>query len=131
MPWDPLSLAGKKTKNRQIKKMCANTPVNGRASKVSHAVLNVGPQSKNQIPGDATQRCPATPSRRMHMTKMEQIKPRLPMEAALKLRKCGVIKDKRKQSLKYGCRKTKGRKVNNGNHTSLQFREGASGNKQA
>ena len=94
--------------------------------------LNAGPQNKNLRPGDATQRCPATPSRRIHMTKLEQVKPRLPTEAALKLRKCGVIKDKRKQSLKYGCRKTKGRKVNNdGNHTSLQFREGISGNKQA
>jgi len=86
--------------------------------------LNAGPQSKNRRPGDATQHCPATPSRRIHMTKLEQVKPRLPMEAALKLKKCGVIKDKRKQSLKYGCRKTKGRKVyNDGNHTSLQFRE--------
>lgn len=94
--------------------------------------LNARPQNKNLRPGDATQRCPATPSRRIHMTKLEQVKPRLPTEAALKLRKCGVIKDKRKQSLKYGCRKTKGRKVNNdGNHTSLQFREGTSGNKQA
>jgi len=41
------------------------------------------------------------------MKKQKKLKPRLPIETVLKLRKCATLKDKRKEANKKACRNSK------------------------